>query len=64
MPNARDPTALLRHAAGAGDWQLVALIGARLAGEQGTGDQMALRAYRTLTGTLDLRNGAQDYHRT
>jgi hypothetical protein len=62
MPDLRDPFALLRHAAQAGDIQLVELVGARLVNTPPP-DGLGRRAYGTLVGLLQLEDqtgGADD----
>jgi len=55
MTDARDPRALVRHAAEAGDWRLVELVARVLAGRSVGSLGAARRAYRTLAVRLGLR---------
>jgi hypothetical protein len=60
MSDARDPTALVRHAIQAGDWRLVELIARMLNGQPSRPSQGARRAYGTLIVKLDLTGSAGD----
>jgi hypothetical protein len=60
MSDARDPTALVRHAIQAGDWRLVELIARMLSGEPSPSSQGAQRAYGTLVVKLGLAGTAGD----
>jgi len=62
MTDARDPSALARHAVQAGDWKLVELIARRLAGQPSDPSSAARRAYQSLCLRLELVE-RQDYHR-
>jgi hypothetical protein len=60
MSDARDPTALVRHAIQAGDWRLVELIARMLNGQPSPPSQGARRAYGTLVVKLGLAGTAGD----
>ena len=62
MADARDPSALMRHAIQAGDWKLVELIARRLCGQPGVPTRAGFRAYQSLCLRLGLVE-RQDYHR-
>jgi hypothetical protein len=64
MSDAYDPTALLRHAAQAGDWRLVDLITRMLSGRSTAPPTVARRAYATLVLKLSLASDLCDYHRS
>ena len=64
MPDAYDPTALVRHAVAAGDWRLVELIARMLAGVSTTKRAGARRAYETLVVMLGLASDSGDYDRS
>ena len=61
MPDAYDPTALVRHAVAAGDWRLVELIARMLAGVSTPRAAGARRAYETLVLLLGLASESGDY---
>jgi hypothetical protein len=63
MPDAYDPTALVRHAAQAGDWRLVELIARLLSGDPGSQSIGARRAYRALVLQLGLAGDLGNYDR-
>jgi hypothetical protein len=63
VPDARDPTALVRHAAQAGDWRLVELLARVIAGGMFQPSSTARRAYGTLVMKLGLRAECADYDR-
>ena len=63
MPDAYDPTALVRHAVAAGDWRLVELMARRLSGAPIIGRVGARRAYETLVVVLGLACDSGDYDR-
>lgn len=63
MPDAHDPAALVRHAAQAGDWRLVALIARILNGRSNAMPSSAgHRAYAALILKLGLAGDVRDYH--
>lgn len=65
MPDAHDPAALVRHAAQAGDWRLVALITRILDGRANAlPASTGHRAYATLVLKLGLARGSGEYHRS
>jgi hypothetical protein len=64
MPDAHDPTALLRHAAQAGDWRLVYLMTRVLSGRSATRATTARRACATLVLKLGLAGDLCNYHRS
>jgi hypothetical protein len=63
MPDAYDPTALVRHAVAAGDWRLVELMARRLTSASPGRRVSARRAYETLVVILGLASDSGDYHR-
>jgi hypothetical protein len=63
MSDAHDLTALVRHAAQAGDWRLVDLIVRLLSGRSSAPPTVARRTYATLAVTLGLAGDLCDYHR-
>lgn len=63
MPDAHDPTALVRHAVQEGDWPLVELLARFIAGGQVQPSPAARRAYCTLVTKLGLRGERPDYDR-
>jgi hypothetical protein len=63
MPSAHDPAALARHAAEAGDWQLVELIARMLAGRPPEPSTGARRAYTALVLRLGLAGDGKNYDR-
>lgn len=54
MPDARDPSALVRHAIQAADWRLLDLITRMLTGHAAVPTTPAGRAYSTLVSRLGL----------
>ena len=60
MSDARDSTALVRHAIQAGDWRLVELIARMLNGQPSPPFQGARQAYGTLVVKLGLTGSAGD----
>jgi hypothetical protein len=63
MPDAHDPVALVHHAASAGDWRLVCMIGRLLEGNLATPSAAGDRAYAILVLRLGLSGVARNYHR-
>jgi hypothetical protein len=63
MPDVHDPVALVHHAASAGDWRLVYLIGRLLEGDMTTPSAAGDRAYAILVLRLGLSSAARNYHR-
>ena len=63
MPDAYDTSALVRHAAQAGDWRLVYLITRTLSGHSAAHSTAARRAYATLVLKLGLAGDLGNYHR-
>jgi len=63
MSDGHDPAALVRHAAQAGDWRLVALVARTLSGQSAVSMTAAGRAYAALVVKLGLAGDAADYHR-
>lgn len=61
MPDARDLTALMRHAVQAGDWRLVSLVAGLLGGQSNASSLAARRAYATLVVRLGLTDES-NYH--
>ncbi len=62
MTDVRDPIALVRHAAQAGDWRLVELIARLLSGSANSSMPSARRTYGSLVLRLGLAEPAA-YHR-
>jgi hypothetical protein len=62
MTDARDPTALARHAVQVGDWRLVELLARLLSGGFSGRSMAARRAYGTLVVQLGL-DDPPNYHR-
>jgi hypothetical protein len=63
MPDAYDPTALVRHAAQAGDWRIVELIARLLSGDPSPRSIAARRAYWALVLKLRLADDLGLYDR-
>jgi hypothetical protein len=63
MAHARDPAALVRDAAEAGDWRLVELIARVMSRRPLPSASWGRRVYAVLVSKLGLTTGADDYHR-
>lgn len=60
MTNARDPMALLQHAAQAGDWQLLEAVALLVSGRSTRGGAAGNRAYGSLVVLLGLTARSYD----
>lgn len=60
MTNPRDPMALLRHAAQAGDWRLLEAVAVLLSGRSTRAGAAGNRAYGSLTVLLGLTARSYD----